>query len=214
MSDKFQNKYRISSARLQNWDYGANAMYFVTICSQNRECYFGEIVTTQTVGTPNLGVSTEPVATIRLSEIGKNANQYWVDIPNHFPFVELGEFIVMPNHVHGIIIINKINNCDGCDGRYAINRVSTETKTKISTNKIGGFAGDKNPMINDNVSRIIRWYKGRVSFESRKINADFAWQSRFYDHIIRNDESLHRISKYIRNNPLNWLNDKLHNTAT
>ena len=91
MTEKFQNKYRISSARLQNWDYGSDAAYFVTICTQNREHYFGEIFN---------GV-------MQLSEIGEMANKFWLEIPNHFPFVELDEFVVMPNHVHGIIIINK-----------------------------------------------------------------------------------------------------------
>ena len=91
MPDKFQNKYRISSARLQHWDYGSDALYFVTICTQNREHYFGEIADGK----------------MQLSETGKMANRFWFEIPNHFPFVQLGEFVVMPNHVHGIIIIDK-----------------------------------------------------------------------------------------------------------
>ena len=91
MSDKFQDKYRIPSARLPNWDYGWNAMYFVTICTVHRECYFGNITDGK----------------MGLSEIGEIAHRYWHEIPNHFPFVELGEFVIMPNHVHGIIIIDK-----------------------------------------------------------------------------------------------------------
>jgi len=75
--------------------------------------------------------------------------------------------------------------------------------------KIGGFAGSGNPMINDNISRIVRWFKGRVSFESRKIDSGFEWQSRFHDHIIRDDDSYQNISAYIRNNPLEWSRDKL-----
>lgn len=76
MSDKYQNKYRIPSARLQSWDYGSNAAYFITICTQNREHYFGEIANHE----------------MQLNEIGKLANQFWIEIPNHFPFVELGEY--------------------------------------------------------------------------------------------------------------------------
>jgi len=94
MSDKFKGKYRIKSTRLPNWDYGKDAVYFVSICTQNREHYFGEITN---------GV-------MQLSEIGKMANKYWLEISEHFPFVELDEFVVMPNHVHGIIIINKPHN--------------------------------------------------------------------------------------------------------
>ncbi|MEO7315098.1 MAG: hypothetical protein ABIW47_07935, partial [Ginsengibacter sp.] len=75
----------------------------------------------------------------------------------------------------------------------------------------GGFAGDKNPMLNDNISKIVRWYKGRCSFEIRKINVDFKWQSRFHDHIIRNDKEYQRISDYIINNPDTWKDDKFNN---
>ena len=97
MDDKFQNKYRISSTRLQNWDYGWNAAYFVTICTQNREYYFGGIVDGK----------------MHLSEIGALAHKYWPEIPGHFPCVKLGAFIVMPNHIHGIIVIDKPDNTDG-----------------------------------------------------------------------------------------------------
>ena len=91
MTNKFQNRYRVPSARLQNWDYGWNASYFVTTCTQNRQCYFGDI----------LG------GIMQLSEIGKIAQKYWHEIPKHFPFIKLDAFVVMPNHVHGIIIIDK-----------------------------------------------------------------------------------------------------------
>ena len=81
--------------------------------------------------------------------------------------------------------------------RDAINRVST-----------GGITENKNPMLHDNLSRVIRWYKGRVTFESRKINAGFAWQSRFYDYIIRNEKSFNEITEYVKDNPKKWENDK------
>ena len=76
--------------------------------------------------------------------------------------------------------------------------------------KTGGFAGTKNPMLNDNISRIIRWYKWRCSFEIRKIDTNFKWQSRFHDHIIRNTKSFEKIQNYIFNNPKNWKEDKFH----
>ncbi|WP_157813338.1 transposase [Flavobacterium sp. 5] len=97
MNEKFQNKYRIPSTRLKNWDYGQNGAYFITICTGNKEHFFGEIV------------STNGENEIQLNEIGKLANDFWVKIPEHFPFVELGNFVVMPNHIHGILIINKTN---------------------------------------------------------------------------------------------------------
>jgi REP element-mobilizing transposase RayT len=186
--DKFNGRYRIHTTRLQNWDYGWNAPYFITICTLNREHFFGEISN----------------ATMHMSQTGKLAQQYWYEIPEKFPFVKLDVFVVMPNHIHGIVTIDK-TGCDGGKGcRDAINRVSTAA----TTNTPGGITGNKNPMLHDNLSRVIRWYKGRVSFECRKYNPMFAWQSRFYDHIIRNDKSFQRISEYIRNNPKFWREDK------
>jgi len=187
MTAKFQNKYRISTARLQNWDYGWNAPYFVTICTQNRKCYFGDIVETQ----------------FSASELGTLAQKYWNEIPQHFPFVQLDVFVLMPNHVHGIIIINKN------DDRDAINRVSTR-QSQLENN--GGITGNNNPMLHENLSRIIRWYKGRTSFECRNIYADFAWQTRFHDHIIRDNKSYNKIKSYIIENPLKWNNDKFYNS--
>ncbi len=157
---------------------------YVTICTDNRVFYFGDVVDGKMI----------------LNDIGEIAQQCWFEIPNHFPYVKLGEFVVMPNHVHGVIIIDKPICINCCNGRGAINRASTDN----NGNKIGGFAGGKNPMLNENLSRIIRWYKGRITNFARKINPNFAWQSRFYDHIIRDYESYQRISVYILKNPLNW----------
>lgn len=94
MQNNFKNKYRIPSTRLQTWDYSKNGAYFITICTQNREHFFGNIQN----------------GMMQLSEIGKLAERYWLEIPEHFPFVELGNFVVMPNHFHGILIINNIPN--------------------------------------------------------------------------------------------------------
>ena len=91
MSDKFKNKYRITSARLSNWDYSSNASYFITICTANREHYFGTIIDPK----------------MQLSPIGQIACKCWKEIPNHFPHFYLDEFVVMPNHVHGIVMIEK-----------------------------------------------------------------------------------------------------------
>ena len=228
--DKFQNKYRIASARLQNWDYGSNGAYFVTICTQNREHFFGEISDGQ----------------MHLNEIGRLAEKFWSEIPVHFPFIELGNFVIMPNHVHGILIINRelktdIDTVTGIDTVTDIDTVTgIDTVTDIVETRLiaslqyplpenhslpenhplpenqnppkqpGGFAGNKNPMFHENISRIIRWYKGRCSFEIRKIHADFAWQSLFHDHIIRDAQSFVHIQNYIESNPKNWGKDKFH----
>src|SRR5687768_10357327 len=93
MSAKYRGRYRISSSRASWWNYGNGGYYFVTLCTRNKVHYFGEIQ----------GV------VMQKSTLGKLAEKYWNEIPIKFSFVTLGEFIVMPNHIHGIIIIDKGN---------------------------------------------------------------------------------------------------------
>lgn len=184
--DKYKNKYRIPSARLQNWDYGSNGAYFITICTQNREHFFGEIVDGQ----------------MQLNQLGQLAEKYWLEIPQHFSFIELGNFVVMPNHTHGILIIDKMD---------AVLPVET-LQCNVSTNP------NPNPNKNEQmanispksgtISTIIRSYKSVVSKNARLIHADFGWQSRFHDHIIRDAQSFQTIQNYISNNPIKWVNDK------
>ena len=188
MLEKYKNQFRIESTRLPCWDYGWNAAYFVTICTARHAFYFGDVLA---------GIMV-------LSDIGCFAWRFWYEIPTHFPFVILDAFIVMPNHVHGILVVNK-EDC-GYAGRDAINGVSTNVI--IDDNKRGGFSVDKNPMLHYNLSRIIRWYKGCITYHARKINSNFAWQSRFYDHIIRNEKSFENIADYICDNPRRWSEDK------
>jgi len=88
---KFRNKYRIQSARAQWRDYGWNGAYFITGCTRHRYHYFGEI----------------RISKMILSETGIIADTLWREIPNHFPFIDLGEFVVMPNHFHGILVMDK-----------------------------------------------------------------------------------------------------------
>lgn len=217
MSEKFQNKYRVPSARIQNWDYGSNAMYFVTICTKNREYYFGEIEN---------GIMV-------LSEIGEIVKTEWLKTFEMRPDMNLqmGEFVVMPNHFHAVIIIgeneyNTISNAnavndavgngvgDGVGGRDAMHCVSTvavavaNTVANTDTKRHNQFGPQSK-----NLASIIRGFKSAVTINARKIHADFAWQPRFHDHIIRNDESFHRISNYIINNPLKWMDDKFCNVT-
>jgi REP element-mobilizing transposase RayT len=190
---KYKNKYRIETTRLKNWNYGWNGAYFITICTQNRIHYFGEIENRE----------------MQLSKIGKMAEKYWYEIPQHFPFVKLGEFVVMPNHIHGIIIIDKTNN-----GETTVvetqNFASLQQRQQrqqyqppLSKNKFGPQS--------QNLASIIRGYKIGVTKNAKKINPMWKWQSRYYDHIIRNEKSFQNISNYIINNPLNWNGDKFNN---
>ncbi len=183
--EKYKNKYRNDSIRLKNWDYGNNGAYFITICTQNRVHYFGKVVDKKFIPT----------------ELGEIAKKYWNEIPEKFPFIELGAFVVMPDHIHGVLIINKTNALDPLQTRFI---ASVSDSSQPQSKKPGGITGDKNPMFHENISRIIRWYKGRCSFEIRKIHNTFTWQPRFYDHIIRNMEAHLRIENYIIRNPEKW----------
>src|SRR5699024_4260299 len=155
------------------------------ICTQDRICFFGTIQNGK----------------MKHNNSGQIANDIWIQIPKQFPYAELGEFVVMPNHIHGILIINK----------SPVQTRLIASQRKSSSKNQGGITGNKNPMIHDNISRIIRWYKGRCTYEIRKSKPAFGWQPRFYDHIIRNEISFQRISQYILNNPKKWHEDTLYN---
>lgn len=195
--DKFKNKYRIPSARLQNWDYGNNGSYFITICTKNREHFFGEIINDE----------------MQLNEMGILAEQYWMEIPTHFSFIELGNFVVMPNHVHGILITNKnetvetpkLGVCNDIPIAQTPNLGVSTTPTKQNT--IGGKNENWKPAT---IGVIVNQYKRICTINIRKINSLFKWQPRFHDHIIRDANSFERIQNYIANNPLNWKEDKFY----
>lgn len=190
--EKFKNKCRIPSARAQWWDYGNNAAYFITICTHNMIHYFGEISPAPVE--PRLIAPVEPRLIASLP--GKIAESCWLDIPNHFPYAQLDSFVIMPNHVHGIIVINKQFTTD--------NGNSVDVSNGLDELQIGGFAGYNNPMLNENIPRIIRWFKGRCTFEIRKVQTSFKWQTRYYDRIIRDNQEYERIKIYIENNVKNW----------
>ena len=192
--DKFKNKYRVSSTRLQSWDYRNNGAYFITICTSNRQHLFGEIVKKLPSNLP----------TMQLNEIGKLAEKCWMEIPEHFPFVELGNFVIMPNHTHGILIIDK----------QIIDKQIETLQCNVSTgDKNIGAKNEQMAKISPkpgSISTIIRSYKSVVSKNARKIDPYFGWQSRFHDHIIRNNISFNNIQNYITNNPLMWNEDKFY----
>ncbi|MBP6182025.1 MAG: transposase [Flavobacterium sp.] len=195
MNNKFQNKYRIPSTRLKNWDYGNNGTYFITICTQNREHFFGEII------------SVADENKMELNEIGKLAERFWAEIPNHFPFVELENYVIMPNHIHGILIINKTNIVDNIVETLQCNVSTVNAKETINKKELMAEISPKSGTI----STIIRSYKSVLTKNAHFIHADFEWQTRFHDHIIRDSESFERIQNYIETNPELWKEDKFYN---
>ncbi|MEQ8582643.1 MAG: transposase [Marinoscillum sp.] len=186
--ETFNNKYRIASARAPWWDYGSNAAYFITICTHGRVHFFGEIASDQMI----------------LSEMGVHAQSCWYEIPNHFPFVQLGAFVVMPNHIHGIIIIDKpgVLNQESVETQNFAS-LPQRTSRQFQTPSLNKFGPQS-----QNLASIVRGYKIGVTKNSKIINPDFKWQSRYHDHIIRDDAEYQRINDYIENNPANWNDDK------
>ncbi len=166
------------SARLQNYDYSQSGYYFVTICTQNRVNYFGEIDRDR----------------MKISHVGQIATDCWWNIPEHFDNAALDEFVVMPNHIHGILVIKQ---------RHAM----MSSKQNVVNNDRYSLRRPRNMQL---LSKIISQYKSSVTRILRKqsIAHPFRWQNSFYDHVIRNDESLDDIRTYIKNNPLNWALDE------
>jgi REP element-mobilizing transposase RayT len=179
------------SIRLKGYDYSQEGLYFVTVCVQNRECLFGNVVNGEMV----------------LNEYGKMVQMAWEELPQHYKNVELDEFVIMPNHIHGIIIIT-----DSVGAGLKPAQMTIDTN---DANNVGSVvrAGLK-PAPTHGLSEIIRALK---AFSARKINeirntrGEKLWQRNYWEHIIRNQQSYQRIADYILTNPVKWENDILYN---
>ncbi|MBN8823014.1 MULTISPECIES: transposase [unclassified Spirosoma] len=167
---KFRNKYRIDPARLAGYDYGANGAYFITICTKDKACYFGDI------GKVN------DEAVISPSIIGQRVIDGWLSIPGFSPFVQLDAFQLMPNHIHAILFIHKID------------------KDIWQANQFGPQR--------ENLASIIRGFKSGVTAYATTHQLPFCWQPRYHDRVIRNDSELKRIQQYIVDNPARWEQDR------
>jgi len=176
----FKNKFRIESSRLKDWDYSTPWWYYVTICTNDMKCWFGEIKKGKMI----------------FNDLGKVVDEEWNKTKVIRKNVELDHYVVMPNHFHGIIIINGPEKIDNVDK-------SVETHSNASLHKV-----------KNNLSDIIRGFKGSCTKRIHLYNNPaFKWQPRFYDHIIRNDNDLRRIRTYIQNNPLKWEIDEYFRNA-
>ncbi len=188
--------------RLSEWDYSTPHWYFVTICTQNHHELLGEIVKGEMV----------------LNENGEIAEYTWFDLPNHNPNIKLDEFILMPNHIHGIIIIkNMIDYTVGTDSKSVLISESDTKRTgsepvNVNKNTINRTGSEPVPTKkNHGLPEIVRQFK---TFSARRINKNRntpgqqVWQRSYYDHIIRNENSLGNIKLYIRENPQSWETDK------
>jgi putative transposase len=160
------------SIRLRGYDYTQPGQYFVTLCIKDRKCILGDVVRNE----------------MRLTRIGEIVEECWEEIPEHFSNTLLDEFVVMPNHMHGIIVL--------VGTRHAVSRL--EEISPPSGERFGG-------PVSGSLSTIIRSFK---SAASHRIHSEgfptFCWQARFYEHIIRGGADLDRIRRYITNNPKKW----------
>jgi REP element-mobilizing transposase RayT len=177
-------KHNRRSDRLRNFDYSQEGMYYVTIRTKNAECFLGNVVE---------GV-------MKLSEEGAITDRCWREIPDHFPNAELDVFQIMPNHVHGIVIIKM----PFVRTRHAVSLREEGKEKRISLNRFG-------KPISGSLSTIVGSFKSAVSKQAHLAGHKcFSWHGRFYHHIIRDGRDLDRIRRYILNNPINWESDDNH----
>ncbi len=172
------DKHHRRSIRLKNYDYSQSGAYFITICTQNRKCLLGNIVRDEMMA----------------NELGKMAEFTWYDLPNHNKDIMLDAFVVMPNHVHGIIFIT--------DTVGAGSKPALPVHSKPAQEAVPKGHG---------LSEIIRQLK---TFSAKRINQhrqtpnNPIWQRNYYEHIIRDEFELQKTREYIINNPLNWRTDE------
>jgi putative transposase len=167
------DKHHRRSIRLRGYDYTQAGAYFVTICTRNRECLFGDVVNGE----------------MRLNDAGQIVKQIWAALPQRFSSITVDESIVMPNHFHGIIVVHNII-------------VVGAGLALPSSAPIQGAASSA-PTLGD----LIRTFKSISAIRVNRVvdrTGCPLWQRNYYEHVIRNDDSLGRIRQYIADNPLRW----------
>jgi len=165
--------------RLHSYDYSQNGAYFVTIVTKGRRCLFGNVINHEMI----------------LNEIGRIVKEVWEKIPDHFAFVNVENYIIMPNHIHGIFIIDK---------PFLGQVVGTQHAVSLPEHE--GFGKP----VAGSLATIIRSFKSEVTRRCNLITrtqGSSIWQSRYYEHIIRNERDHQAIYDYILTNPANWLQD-------
>jgi REP element-mobilizing transposase RayT len=172
------------SVRLNGYDYSQAGYYFITVCAQERECLFGKIENDLMI----------------LNDAGKMIGHWWNELKNKFQ-IELDQYVIMPNHFHGII------NIVGADLR-----VCPDNESNI---QLGEHTGS--PLQGPSINKIIQWFKTMTTNDYihnvkqnhwKSFNGKL-WQRNYYEHIIRDEKSLWHIREYVANNPCQWRQDEL-----
>lgn len=180
--------------RNKEFDYSTPGEYFVTICTKNKVNWFGTVVEGRMV----------------LNKYGEVSQKFLIETPNHFKEVEIGKFVVMPNHIHAIFVISDVKNAV-IVGNANMNSVGN-SHAHSSQNNVGNADLhslqniDRTKML---LSKIVHGYKSSVTRCIHQTFGDnvFAWQKSYYDHLIRNDTAKSKIQNYIQTNPITWLMD-------
>ena len=182
------HEHRRRSLRLKGYDYSQAGAYFVTICTQDRMCLFGDIVDGK----------------MQLNATGRMIEQCWNAMPDHFPLMESDEFIVMPNHIHGIVVLagDAVGALHATPLRHATPPPSTASPASRMS-KISPKSGSLAVMIRSFKSAVTK----RIN-ESCGTAGAAVWQRNYYEHIIRDDDDLARIRQYIIDNPAQWAMDR------
>jgi len=184
-------KHHRRSIRLKGYDYSQEGAYYVTIVTQGRECLFGEIVDGE----------------MYINAYGEIVQKWWDKTPNHFPNVELGVFVIMPNHVHGIIFII-------AERRGEVLSPRENPNNNIQDVYVGGTdnqGGETPPLQHPTLGQIVAYFKYQSTKEMNRIETDMAitkfWQRNYYEHIIRDEKDLQNKTDYIEANPSLWDED-------
>ncbi len=181
---------------MKHYDYSRAGLYFITICTQNRKCFFGNIQNGKMI----------------LNDAGKMIEKLWQDIKNDFSNIVLHEYVIMPNHLHGIIEITV--------GADSISAQSTQIGSKLPIDinmKSSTRADMESAPTKTNIPAIIQSFKRHTTIRyiqmvKENILPPFhkkIWQRNYWEHVIRNEQSYLEISEYIQNNPAKWSIDKL-----
>ncbi len=184
------------SIRLKNYDYSQAGLYFITICTQNRAHLFGEIVDSISAHDP-----------IVLNDAGEMINKIWHEIPNDFANTQLNEFVIMPNHIHGIIKITVADSISAPIPTTDSKRAEMDPKRAEMDSAPTGMG----------IPTIIQSFKRHTTIEyikmvKQNILPSFdkkIWQRNYWEHIIHNENEYNRIAQYIIDNPKKWALDKL-----
>lgn len=186
-SDLYRNKYRIPSARATWHDYNGGA-YFVTICTRDMVHHFGEVVGSE----------------MNMTEIGRYADEQLRNVSAHYPYAEIPLWVVMPNHIHAIVMIDGDKTPHEKRGNWIVEtgRAPSVHERMKQTDNCKGW-----------LSVAVGGIKSSITKFANANSISFAWQTRFHDRIIRDHDEMNRIAEYIENNVARWESDEFHNSS-